>query len=195
MAAPFIADKPMQTPLRPRLLKLVAAVLLPGASCVALLAACGSTTKTVSVTVTKTVIATKETGGGGAETETSKAEAIVLARGYTATEPTQYHPDQLLRVLVGTLTGTTDGFRQKAFFFVYGRYAGTDTKAPSLTVSVVAQRVNEVTLAYPHYRKGDSILHPHYGYVTVLYKLKNGHLIRVGRIPPAYVGQPSQPAI
>src|ERR1700724_2100788 len=72
-----------------------------------------STTATTTSTAAKTV-------EDGART----AAAVVHAHGYTANRLDEYHPHQALQVLVGTLTGTADGFRQKAFFFVHDRYAG-----------------------------------------------------------------------
>src|SRR5271154_5767653 len=38
-----------------------------------------------------------------------EALAVLQARGYTASESSQYHPNQTLRVLVGTKTGSSDG--------------------------------------------------------------------------------------
>src|SRR5271166_5799332 len=40
------------------------------------------------------------------------AEAVVRARGYTPDNPAEYHSDQALRVLVGTRTGSGDGYGQ-----------------------------------------------------------------------------------
>ena len=90
----------------------------------------------------------------------SEALALLKAKGYTANETSQYHPNQTLRVLVGTQTGSSDDYGQQAFFFVGGRYIGTDTKEPSATVSVVSQSDTEVTLGYPLYRSGDPLSQP-----------------------------------
>ena len=74
--------------------------------------------------------------------------------GYTPNDTSQYHPNQTLRVLVGTRTGSGDGYGQQAFFFVDGRYIGTDTSQPSATrEGRDRQGDTEVTLAYPLYRK------------------------------------------
>ena len=48
-----------------------------------------------------------------------------------------------------------DGYGQQAFFFVNGRYIGTDASRPSATLRVVSQGDTEVTLAYPLYRNGN----------------------------------------
>jgi LppP/LprE lipoprotein len=113
------------------------------------------------------------------------AVATVQARGYTPTETAQYHASQTLRVLVGTRTGSSDGYGQQAFFFVGGRFIGTDTKEPSATVKVISQGDTEVTLAYPLYRKGDPLSNPSGGQATVRFQLDNGKLTALDQIPPA----------
>jgi hypothetical protein len=120
-------------------------------------------------------------GGEGA----SAAAAVVRAHGYTPNDTGEYHSDQTLRVLVGTRSGSGDGYGQQAFFFVDGRYIGTDAKEPSATVKVVAQSDTQVTLAYPLYRSGDPLSSPSGGQATVTFQLNNGQLTPLGQIPPA----------
>ena len=81
-------------------------------------------------------------------------------RGYTPDNTSEYHSGQTLRVLVGTRTGSGDGYGQQAFFFVDGRYLGTDTKEPSAQLKVVSQSDTEVAIAYPLYRKNDPLCCP-----------------------------------
>jgi hypothetical protein len=116
---------------------------------------------------------------------TSGAAAVVRARGYTPNETSQYHSDQTLRVLVGTRTGSADGYSQQAFFFVSGHYLGTDTKLPSATVKVISQADTEVTLGYALYRKGDALVNPSGGEAQVTFQLNNGKLVALQKIPPA----------
>jgi hypothetical protein len=111
--------------------------------------------------------------------------AVLEARGYTANETSQYHSNQTLRVLVGTKTGSSDGHGQQAFFFVGGRYIGTDAKEPSATVKVLSQSDTEVTLGYPLYRTGDPLSSPSGGQATVRFQLDNGKLTPLDPIPPA----------
>ncbi|HEX8715053.1 MAG TPA: LppP/LprE family lipoprotein [Solirubrobacteraceae bacterium] len=114
----------------------------------------------------------------------SGAAAVVRSRGYTPNDTSEYHSSQTLRVLVGTRTGSADGYGQQAFFFVDGRYLGTDTKEASATVKVVSQGDTEVTLAYPLYRKGDPLSSPSGGEARVTFQLNNGKLVPLGKIPP-----------
>jgi hypothetical protein len=204
------------TPVRASALSTVTAL---GAA--ALLAACGSGTKTVtaasappvshtattapttstqkSTTRTTTTSPTTSTGSSttrsapepafaqqeGKAEGTSAAAAAVRERGYTPNDTAEYHADQTLRVLVGTRTGSADGYGQQAFFFVDGRYLGTDAKEPSAKVRVVGQGDTEVTLAYPLYRRGDPLSSPSGGEARVTFQLNNGKLVPLGTIPSA----------
>jgi LppP/LprE lipoprotein len=118
-------------------------------------------------------------GGTGATTTAeglSAAEAVVRAKGFTVSATSDYHPDQTLRVLVGTRAGGAEGNGQQAFFFVDGRYIGTDSKQPSAQVHVVSQGDTEVTLAYALTGGGQA---------TVRFQLNDGKLIPLGEIPSA----------
>ncbi len=191
----------------------------------ALLGACGSATKTVSVSgappasqaTGATAHATTPSSGatapshstsaqttiGGAQAPTntrtapepaftqqeasaegpSGAAAVVRARGFTPNNTAEYHSNQALRVLIGTRTGSSDGYGQQAFFFVNGKYIGTDAKQPSATLRVVAQGDTEVTLAYPVYRNGDPLGAPSGGETQVRFQLNNGKLVPLTAIP------------
>ncbi len=115
----------------------------------------------------------------------SGATAVVRAKGFTPNNTSDYHSNQALRVLIGTRTGSSDGYGQQAFFFVNGRYIGTDSNQPSATLRVVAQGDTEVTLAYPLYRKNDPLSSPSGGQRQVSFQLNNGKLGALGPIPPA----------
>jgi hypothetical protein len=121
----------------------------------------------------------KAQGAGAAE-----AVALVRAKGYTPTDPSQYHSNQTLRVLVARKSNSGDGYAQQAFFFVNGRYIGTDTREPSATLRVVSQGDTEVALGYPLYRRNDPLCCPGGGQATVRFQLNNGRLMPVDAIPP-----------
>jgi LppP/LprE lipoprotein len=205
--------------MRPTVFRAISATLCAGI--VTLLAACGSATKTVTVssvppvsqtsTTTKTQTSAKTTSTATTPTTStstpttttraapepaftqheakaegpSAAAAIVRERGFTPNDTSDYHSDQTLRVLVATRTGSGDGYGQQAFFFVNGRYIGTDTKQPSATLKLVSQSDTEVTLAYPLYRKSDPLSSPSGGEARVTFQLNNGKLVPLGKIPPA----------
>jgi hypothetical protein len=163
-----------------------------------------SPSTTTTSTPTSTTSAPTSTAGGAAAPSTTRtapepafaqqgthaegasaAASLLRTHGYTPNETSQYHPDQTLRVLVGTHTGSGDGYGQQAFFFLGGHYIGTDTKEPSATIKVVSQNDTEVTLAYPLYRRNDPLANPSGGQAIVHFQLNNGKLTPLGTIPPA----------
>jgi hypothetical protein len=139
---------------------------------------------TASPSTTRTATAPAFTHGGGTGTTTTgesaeglgAAEAVVQAKGFTVDAASDYHPNQTLRVLIGTRTSSAEGNGEQAFFFVDGRYIGTDAKQPSASVHVVGQGDTEVTLAYALSGGGQA---------TVRFQLNNGKLVPLEAIPSA----------
>jgi LppP/LprE lipoprotein len=127
-------------------------------------------------------------GGQTPAAASAAAAAVVRAHGYTPNDTSEYHSGQTLGVLVGTRTGSGDGYGQQAFFFVNGRYIGTDASEPSATLRVVSQSDTAVTLAYPLYRHNDPLCCPGAGTATVHFQLNNGRLQALDPIPPAHSG-------
>jgi LppP/LprE lipoprotein len=128
--------------------------------------------------------ASKGAGGTGAE-GLEGALGVLREHGYEAKQTAEYHPGQTLRVLIGTGAGSNDGYDKRAFFFLDGKYIGTDTTTPSAQVSVVEQGDTEVTLAYALYRPHDALCCPSGGQAKVTYRLNDGKLAPTGPIPPA----------
>ncbi|HEV3070712.1 MAG TPA: LppP/LprE family lipoprotein [Solirubrobacteraceae bacterium] len=140
------------------------------------------TSTTASSTRTQSAPAfTHPTGSSGS----GAAAAVLRAHGFTANDTSQYHPNQTLGVLVGTRTGSGDGYGQQAFFFVGGRYIGTDSTQSSATLRVVSQSDTQVTLAYPLYRSHDALCCPSGGEARVTFELNNGKLTPLQPIPPS----------
>jgi hypothetical protein len=117
--------------------------------------------------------------------EVAAAVAAVKTEGYTPNDTSEYHPNQTLRVLVGTRTGSADGYDQRAFFFLEGKYIGTDASQPSASVRVVGQSDTEVVLAYPLYRPHNPLCCPAGGQATVHFQLDDGKLVPLQPIPSA----------
>lgn len=149
--------------------------------------ASGATGQT-STTHTAPAPAFLHSGGQSAEqaasAEATAAAAVVSAHGYTAGNLSDYHPNQTLRVLVGTRNHSTAGHNQLAFFFLDNRYLGTDSSQPSAAVRVVSQSDTEVTLAYALYRPRDTLCCPSGGQAVVHFQLDNGTLTPLNPIPP-----------
>ncbi len=143
-----------------------------------------TTPPSTSTTGTRSAPEPAFTGGEAKSGGAGGAAEVVRAHGYTPNDTGEYHSDQTLAVLVGTRTGSSDGYGQQAFFFLDGRYLGTDTKEPSASVKVVSQGDTEVTLSYPRYRKGDPLGSPSGGEARVTFQLNNGKLVPLQDIPP-----------
>jgi hypothetical protein len=204
--------------MRRTVLRTAAIALSLGAT--TLLAACGSTTKTVTITSAPPVSQSSSTPSTQTQTTSTQttptqttpstpgtatrtapepaftqkeakaegasgAAAVVRSRGYTPNDTSEYHSNQTLRVLIGTQAESNNGYGQQAFFFVDGRYLGTDTKLPSAKVKVLNQGDTEVTLGYPLYRQGDPLNAPRGGEAHVTFQLNNGKLVGLQKIPPA----------
>ncbi len=123
--------------------------------------------------------------GQSSSQEAQRAAATVRARGYTPDDLSEYHSNQTLRALVGTRNGSADGYGQQVFFFVDGRFIGTDTKEPSASLKVISQNDTETVVAYRLYRPGDPLSSPSGGQAVVHFQLNNGSLAPLGTIPPA----------
>ncbi len=109
------------------------------------------------------------------------ALATVRSLGYTPQNPSEYHAEQTLRVLIGTRTSSGRG--QLAFFFAGNHYLGTDVRVPSTRISIPTQGETEVTVAYALFRQGSPA-----GQSSVRFQLNNGRLQALDPIPPALSG-------
>jgi hypothetical protein len=148
----------------------------------------GTTAPSQGATSTRTAPEPAFAQPGGGSEGLSAATALLEAKGFTPTDTSQYQPGQTLQVLIGSRSASGGGGEQQAFFFVNGRYIGTDTSQPSGHVSVVGQSDTEVTLAYALYRRSDPACCPSGGQATVRFELDNGALAPLDPIPPATSG-------
>ncbi len=145
----------------------------------------GTTPAATTRTAPEPAFAEKEKAGSATSTEgLSAALAVVHAHGYVAKDTVDYHPNQTLRVLIGTGANSNDGYDKQVFFFVDGRYLGTDSSQPSAMVSVVSQSDTEVTLAYSLYHSNNPLCCPGGGQAKVRFQLNNGQLTPLDPIPP-----------
>ena len=140
----------------------------------------GASTPTAKRSAPEPAFTQQERGGEGVRAAT----ALLRAKGFTPANTADYHPHQALEVLIGMHSASGDGYGQQAFFFVNGRYIGTDASQPSATLRVVSQSDTEVMLSYPLYRKGDALCCPGGGQTKVRFQLNNGKLTALDPIPP-----------
>ena len=112
-----------------------------------------------------------------------EAVAKLRAEGYRADDPADYDAGATLRVLVGTRLDSGDGYAKRAFFFVGGRYIGTDTSDDSANIRVEDTGGDTVTLAYALYGPNDALCCPG-GTATVRYRWNGSRLVPLDPIPP-----------
>ncbi|MCL5961803.1 MAG: LppP/LprE family lipoprotein [Chloroflexi bacterium] len=112
-----------------------------------------------------------------------QAVNLVASKGYTVFNTSTFNPGAILNVLIGTLTGSADGYNQLAFFFHSGNYLGTDTANPSAQVSVAWQTNDTVSLDYVLYRPNDPMCCPTGGGAHVRYFFDGTSLKPLDPIP------------
>jgi len=113
------------------------------------------------------------------------ALATVRGLGYVPADASDYHPDQTLRVLLGTRAGGATSPGTRAFFFLRDRYLGTDSSRPSARLQVGAQDDTSITLTYALYRPGEAACCATGGVRDVRFALDNGRLEPMSPIPSA----------
>ena len=113
----------------------------------------------------------------------SEAAAKLRAEGYRPDDLGDYHPGDTLRVLIGTREDSGDGYAKRAFFFVGGRYIGTDTSDDSAQIRVESAAGDTVTLAYALYGPDDPLCCPG-DTATVRYQWNGSKLVPLDEIPP-----------
>jgi hypothetical protein len=146
-----------------------------------------STTSEASTTRTAPEPAFAEQEAKSEESGSAQAAAaVVRSHGFTPNDLSEYHPEQTLRVLVGTFSGSQEGLDQRAFFFLDGRYLGTDAKEPSAKLKVVAQSDSEVAIAYSLFRPGEQPCCSRGTQTIVHFQLNDGKLATAQAIPPAH---------
>jgi hypothetical protein len=112
----------------------------------------------------------------------AEARAKVSSLGYNVDDPRDYDPSHTLRVLVGTRKDSGDGYAKRAFFFVGGRYLGTDTSDESAGIRVDGSDDTTVTLAYALYGPNDALCCPG-GTARVRYEWNGSRLVPLDPIP------------
>ncbi len=149
------------------------------------------TTTEASITAARTSSAPAFVGptqSGGAALHA--AVATLEGQGYAPTEPAQFHPSQTLEAMVGRKQSQAEGQPQeRAFFFLNGKYLGTDASVPSAAISIVSEADTEVTLGYALYSRHGSQWQPTGGRAKVTFQLNNGKLVALQSIPPAHPGR------
>jgi len=115
---------------------------------------------------------------------TLKAEMdLVKQKGYAVFDSPAYPPLGPFNVLIGVCRGSNDDYCHLAFFFYKGKYVGTDTRDPSIDVSLEWADGNTIALEYTLYHKNDPLSSPTAGATTVRFQWDGTKLKVLDPIP------------
>jgi len=119
-------------------------------------------------------------------TELTTAQDAVTARGFTPKGTADFLDSwpSGLHAIVAKDNARADGYAQRAFFFVHGRFVGTDQKEPSATVKLAWRSDNTIALSYAAYKTGEKLCCPTGGAIIVRYKWNGTRLKALDPIPP-----------
>lgn len=106
----------------------------------------------------------------------------IKKKGYSVNETTpnaavKTASGSVLSAWIATATRSQDGHNQFVFFFLDGRYLGTDTAKPSLGITSAKAVGQGVAVTYPVYTKGDSLANPTGTPVTITYAWTGSKLV------------------
>lgn len=110
----------------------------------------------------------------------------VAKEGYDVADPSTYDSEQTLNAVIGVNTDSVTGRNDLAFFFVNGKYIGTDTQDESAEIKFKGSAGDTVTLAYTLFRQSDPGCCPTGGSQSVRYQWDGEELVPLDPIPPMY---------
>lgn len=106
--------------------------------------------------------------------------ALIRTKGYTVSGTI---PNATVKTASGAtlsawlgITGN-DGYNQFVFFFLDGKYLGTDTMKPSIEITSVMPRGHGITVTYPVYTSHDSFADPTGTPVAITYTWTGNRLV------------------
>lgn len=116
---------------------------------------------------------------------TSNAQdiALISQKGYGVTSTTpnasvKTASGAMLTSWIGTAKKSQDGYNHYVFFFLNGKYLGTDTTQPSLEITRTQPAgIGSIAVTYPVYQKNNSFADPTGVPVTITYHWNGTHLL------------------
>lgn len=144
-----------------------------------------ATNNTTSTTSTTTITTSVPISPDSTTTsQSSDASEIVLIKkkGYspirkTPNAITQTRSGDTLAAWITIAIQSQDGYNQLVFFFLNGKYLGTDTTKPSAEITSVKAAGNGIAVTYPVYEKNDSFSNPTGEPVTITYTWNGSELV------------------
>jgi hypothetical protein len=114
-------------------------------------------------------------------TDLAAAVGRVRKAGYTPDRLLGWDTNATLNVLLAT--GKSSGYDRRAFFFIHGRFVGTDATRPSAQIIPLWQDDTTAALMYVLYRRGDPLCCPTGGGRIVRFRWNGRRLLPLGGVP------------
>jgi hypothetical protein len=130
-------------------------------------------------------VAIAATVASPAQDDLGSAEALVRAKGYRPYADLGWGSPNALKVVLGTVSISVDGYSNRAFFFADGRYVGTDTPTDSAGIVALWSTGDTLALSYQLYNPEDPMCCPTANAATVRYRWTGGSLVPLDRVPSA----------
>ncbi len=103
-------------------------------------------------------------------------------KGFTSNN-TNFKYNQPFIALIGTCSGSVDGYCHKAFFFYNGKFLGNDSDSPSIDVGLKWINGNIIALDYTLYKKEDPLSSPTGGSAIVRFQYEGNAIKALDPIP------------
>jgi len=112
---------------------------------------------------------------------------LVRSKGFTADDTSDFTspPTAGLHVLIGTATGSADGYSQRAFFFVDGHFLRTDLADSSAGIHLAWRNTSTIALSYAVYKPKEPMCCPTAGAIIVRYQWNGKRLTVLDPVPSA----------
>lgn len=128
-----------------------------------------------------------------AQSDLASEIALIKNKGYSVNGTTpnatvKTASGDTLTAWVAIATQSQDGYNQFVFFFLNGRYIGTDTAKPSVNITSAKAAGQGIAVTYPVYMKNDSFAHPTGTPVTITYTWNGSRLVPNKPYPKQFQG-------
>ena len=116
-----------------------------------------------------------------------KAVRLVRSRGFTPHDTNDFSmpPVGGIHVIIGTATQSADGYSQQAFFFVKGRFVGTDVAGTSAGIQLAWRNNTTIALSYSVYKGNEPMCCPTGGAMIVRYRWTGTKVKPLDPVPSA----------
>ncbi|QQE77100.1 LppP/LprE family lipoprotein [Alicyclobacillus sp. SO9] len=141
--------------------------------------------------VTNSADSRKGTAPTTSQSRYNEEIAVVKSKGYSVNKAA---PNASIRTTSGGTVSAwlgvsgADGYNQFVFFFLNGRYLGTDTAKPSVEITSVSSAGNAIIVTYPVYKKNDALADPTGKPITITYTWNGSKLVPNKPYPKQFQG-------